>query len=230
MAIRGVVFDKDGTLFDFQATWAGFQRRMIGEFADGDPAREAALAEALDFDLETGRFRPGSVVVAETAEVVAERISPLLPGRSARSIARRLDEAAAGIEPVAVPGLPALLDRLAQAGLALGVATNDGESAAVRQLRAAGVADRFGFLAGYDSGWGAKPGPGQLLAFAAHAGLDPAEALMVGDSLHDLLAARAAGMPAVAVLTGVARRAELAPAAEAVLPSVADLPDWLGHR
>ena len=53
---------------------------------------------------------------------------------------------------------------------------------------------------------------------------------MVGDSLHDLSAARAAGMRAVAVLTGVAGREDLAPAADVVLDGVADLPRWIDGR
>jgi phosphoglycolate phosphatase len=50
---------------------------------------------------------------------------------------------------------------------------------------------------------------------------------MVGDSLHDLQAGRAAGLRCVAVLTGIAGRADLAPHAEAVLDHVGLLPDWL---
>jgi phosphoglycolate phosphatase len=51
---------------------------------------------------------------------------------------------------------------------------------------------------------------------------------MVGDSTHDLHAGRAAGMVCVAVLTGVADRDELAPHADVVLDTIADLPRWLG--
>ena len=49
---------------------------------------------------------------------------------------------------------------------------------------------------------------------------------MVGDSTHDLIAGRAAGMQTVGVLTGMAE-AELAPLADAVLPDIGHLPDWL---
>ena len=50
---------------------------------------------------------------------------------------------------------------------------------------------------------------------------------MVGDSLHDLDAGRAAGMRPVAVLTGIARAGDLAPHAEVVLPDIGALPAWL---
>ena len=98
-------------------------------------------------------------------------------------------------------------------------------------MAALGVADLFDFIAGYDSGHGHKPGPGMPNAFAAHIGAQAAEVAMVGDSLHDLGAGRAAGCAySVAVLTGVAGEAELAPHADIVLPSIADLPDFLSRR
>jgi phosphoglycolate phosphatase len=50
---------------------------------------------------------------------------------------------------------------------------------------------------------------------------------MVGDSRHDLMAGRAAGMRTVAVLTGIAEAPELAPLADAVLPDIGHLADWL---
>lgn len=61
-------------------------------------------------------------------------------------------------------------------------------------------------------------------------GIAPGDTVMVGDSLHDMHAARAAGMVAVAVLTGPARAETLAPAADVVLPDIGHLPSWLAER
>ena len=66
------------------------------------------------------------------------------------------------------------------------------------------------------------------LAFAEDQRLEPARCVMVGDSCHDLEAGRRAGMATVAVLTGVAERAELAPLADVVLADISHLPAWLG--
>jgi phosphoglycolate phosphatase len=71
--------------------------------------------------------------------------------------------------------------------------TNDAEAPAHAHLNRAGVADLFDFVAGCDSGHGAKPAPGQLLAFARRTGLAPERVVMVGDSLHDLHAGRMPG-------------------------------------
>ena len=115
-------------------------------------------------------------------------------------------------------------------GLRLGVATNDSEEAALAQLRSANALDLFDMVNGSDSGFGAKPDPGMCLAFSDATGIAPEALVMVGDSTHDIRAGRAAGFTCVAVLTGVATEADLAPHADAVLPDIAALEDWLDHR
>jgi phosphoglycolate phosphatase len=115
-------------------------------------------------------------------------------------------------------------------GLILGVVTNDAEGPAMRHLEDALIVDEMAFVAGYDSGFGAKPAPGQLLAFCQATGLSPANCAMIGDSAHDLEAGQAAGMFCIGVLTGPASRADLTPQADVVLDSIADLPGWLAAR
>lgn len=68
------------------------------------------------------------------------------------------------------------------------------------------------------------------MAFAKSMGLEPAEVIMVGDSPHDLLAGRAAGMGCIGVLTGGAPKEVLAPLADAVLVDISALPEWLDAR
>jgi phosphoglycolate phosphatase len=89
------------------------------------------------------------------------------------------------------------------------------------------VLDAFDFIAGFDSGFGGKPAPGQLLRFCEDLMLKPAHCAMVGDSLHDLHAGRAAGMTTIGVLTGPASRADLAPHADFVMDTIAEIPTWL---
>lgn len=228
--ILGVLFDKDGTLFDFDKSWGAFGRRVIYELAQGEPTLSRDLAAAAGVDAETGGFRAGSPIVAGSLLEICEAWAPMLPGWSVDALVEWLAAEAEAMSPhllaPAAEDLPALLDRLRSSGYALGVATNDSAAAARAQL--AGVLDRFVFLAGFDSGHGAKPEPGMIHAFAAATGAPTSAVVMVGDSLHDLFAARAAGCAAaVGVLTGPAGRHDLAPHADAVLPSIADLPGWL---
>ena len=81
---------------------------------------------------------------------------------------------------------------------------------------------------GYDSVARPKPGPDMVDAFAAAAGLAPAEIAVVGDNHHDLAMARAAHAgAAVGVLSGTGEAADLAPLADVILADIRALPGWL---
>lgn len=225
--IRGIVFDKDGTLFDFQASWGLWAERFVTDLAAGDRSRAEILARAIRFDLDHHSFLQGSPVIAGTPAEIAEALLEHLPGATPGGLIARMNVLSAEAPMVEAVPLRRLFQGLRDRGLRLGVATNDGEIPAKAHLVRARILDLVDFVAGFDSGHGAKPQPGMLLAFAGTFGLAPAEVLMVGDSRHDLAAGRAAGMPTVAVLSGVAGAAELAPWADDVLPDIGHLPALL---
>jgi len=224
--IKALLFDKDGTLFDFQATWGTWAHGFFAKVAQ-TPQEAAALHEALAYDPEARAFLPQSIAVAGTPTEITEVIVACLPDRNPQEIIDLIEETSK-LAPLseAVPLKP-LLRGLAADGYRLGVATNDIHSAALANLEATGIRDAFEFVIGYDSGPKPKPAPDMVLAFAAHVGLPPSQLVMIGDSLHDLKAGRAAGARTVGVLTGTAVTAELAPFADVVLPNIGALPNWL---
>ncbi|WP_170409211.1 HAD family hydrolase [Ruegeria atlantica] len=227
MPIDAILFDKDGTLFDFANTWGGFGRSVLEKLSDGDAMLAAELGRAIGFDPISEEYADDSIVIAGTVEEIAEALSPFFPDMPNDELVDILNaESATATQAPAVPLVP-FLDALRQAGLKLGVATNDGEMPALQHLASVGIRDHFDFVAGYDSGHGFKPGPGQLIAFATHVGVDPSRVAMVGDSLHDLQAGRAAGMTTIGVLTGLAPAEALAPMADVVLPDIGHIPAWL---
>lgn len=228
--IAGIVFDKDGTLFDFAATWEAWASAFLMRLADGDKAKATEIGTVIGFDMEQRKFAPTSLVIASTAGEVGAALHPYCPHLSMEDLMAELnDEAENAPQAQAVP-LDPLLRGFRELGICLGVATNDAEKPARAHLDQAGIEGFFDFIAGYDSGYGGKPEPGQLLAFTAQTGLDPAQVLMVGDSTHDLLAGRAAGMVPVGVLTGLASADDLMPFADIVLPDIGHLPGWLAAR
>lgn len=224
--VRGVIFDKDGTLFDFATTWEAWADAFLRRLA-ADPAHLLNLSAAVGFDSQTGHFAPDSIVIAGTPEEVARALMPHLTDMSLGDVLDLLNSEAISAPQVEAVPLRPFLTGLRGADLRLGVVTNDAEAPARAHLEKARITELFDFIAGFDSGYGAKPAPGQLLAFAQALSLHPAQIVMVGDSLHDLMAARAAGMRAIGVLTGLARTEELAPFAEVVLPDIGHIPDWL---
>ena len=224
--IDAIIFDKDGTLFDFRASWGAWTTSLLAELAP-DASRARELGQILGFDPDTRNFARGSPVISHTTPEIAGLLHPHLAGISLLALNDRMNALSAAAPMVPAVPLRPVLAALKARGLTLGLATNDTELPARTHLDRAGVLDLFDFVAGCDSGWGGKPAPGQLLAFLARFGLTAARSAMVGDSRHDLDAGRAAGMLAVAVLTGIASASELAPHADVVLADISGLGPWI---
>jgi phosphoglycolate phosphatase len=230
MNIRGVIFDKDGTLFDFQSTWGIWTAQVLARIAGSDEALLQQLAEALGYDTQTRRVQPGSVIVAATPMDIAAVVKDCIPALSQTQICDWLNEEAKTAPQVLVTDLHRLTAELRRINLGLCVMTNDAETPARAHLASVQALDLFDFVIGSDSGFGAKPQAAPLLALADKMDIPAAACVMVGDSTHDLRAGRAAGMRAVAVLTGLAEADELAPLADAVLPDVSHLPPWISAQ
>lgn len=228
--IKGIVFDKDGTLFDFNATWGTWTRSMISAEAGDDPEKVEALANALGYDFEGGVFWPESIVIAETVDRIADALLDHLPDVAKKDLMTRMHNAAKSVPQVQAAPLWPLLHEFKEMDILLGVATNDAEDNARAHLGEADVLDLFNFIAGYDSGFGSKPAPSQLIGFCTVTGLDPEDCIMVGDSTHDMKAGNAAGMRTVGVLTGPAQAYELQPYADVILNSIAELPNWIAQQ
>lgn len=91
------------------------------------------------------------------------------------------------------PGVPETLAALRAQGIRLACITNKRLSFARDLLERAGLSEYLDLVYGGDSFADKKPSPVQLLAAASELGVAPAAAVHVGDSAHDLDAARAAG-------------------------------------
>ncbi|MCF6233608.1 MAG: HAD family hydrolase [Rhodobacteraceae bacterium] len=225
--ISGLLFDKDGTLFDFGATWEGWAKAFLLRICTNDRARATALGWHIGFDLANRRFQSDSIVIADTPAGIAQAMIPHLPETTYDQLLETLNNEAEQVSQIEVVPLVPYLEKLRSTGLRLGVATNDAISPALVHLDSVGIRGHFDFIAGSDSGFGAKPAPGQLLGFARAVDLDPGVIAMVGDSAHDLVAGRAAGMVTIGVLTGYASESDLAPHADVVLPDIGHIPGWI---
>ncbi|WP_218823822.1 HAD family hydrolase [Inquilinus limosus] len=230
--IRGILFDKDGTLIDYDATWRPLNREAALFAAAGDPELALRLLEAGGADPHTGVVRADSLFAAgATPEIAAAFIaagSPYGLDLLVPEIDRIFRTATtAPIRPtVADPA--GLFRRLRGRGLTLGVASSDGEVAIRATLAMFGLLDLVDFIAGYDSGHGHKPNPGMVYGFCDATGLPPGAVLMVGDNRHDMAMGRAAGCGlCVGVLSGTGSVETLAGLADLCLPDIGGLEDLL---
>ena len=229
MRIRGILLDKDGTILDYDKTWIPINREAARFAACGDPRLIDELLAIGGHDPVTNRIEPGCPLAAgsidEIADLFAAHLGHLTPPDLVAGIDRIFCEGGARYA-VLIDGVHEAVAALHGGGYRLGIATNDtigGLKASLSRHR--GLLELCEFLAGCDSGFGAKPGPGMVHAFSEQTGLDPREIAIVGDAVPDLEMGRRAGVGLkVAVLSGTSPREVLAPHADLVVGSVRDLP------
>ena len=124
-------------------------------------------------------------------------------------------------------GAEAALGTLEARGWTLAVCTNKPEGLAALLLDALGIGGRFAAMLGADTLAWRKPDPRHVLETVARAGGSPERAVLVGDTVTDREAARAAGLPCVLVGFGPDRDVVAALAPEALLPHFDGLADLL---
>ena len=232
MLIKGVLFDKDGTLIDVTGTWVPAYKQLLTEvFADRSSAEIEAKFMAAGYNPVTGAFRAGSVLAQGTTRDI---IDIWWPGLDAAGVAEKMklldiDYRHLGEKHLkALMPLRPILEDLRAMRLRLGVATNDTAASAVLHMRALNAADLFDIILGADSVARPKPSGDMIHAFADAVGIKANEVAMVGDNPHDMETAHDAGAGlAIGVLSGNSAHVHLAPLADHVIDSIAELPALL---
>lgn len=237
MAVKGILFDKDGTLLDFFETWIPAYRAasQVAAALAGDPAISERMLRATGYDLGSGALDPLSLLAggttAQICDAWADEAGIVEREEFSRLVHEAMDQHAARFPVPVADGLDTLFERLAGQGYALGIATMDSEFVARVTAETLGLSEWLSFLAGYNSGHGVKPEPGMVLGFCAATGLEPAEVMVVGDTDRDMGMARSAGAGmAVGVLTGASPADQLAAIADRVIDSVFRIDGVLGGR
>lgn len=226
--IAAILFDKDGTLIDFRATWVPAYLGVAEDLAasSGTGISPGDLLRRVGFEPHTGVFADDSVLLWATNRQIAEhwgREPELSTVDVLEAIERHFNDLQR-YPPRAVGDVAALFTKLRQRGLRLGLATMNSAAQAVATADLLGVRHLLDVLIGANSGHGLKPEPGMVLAFCDALGVEPAAVVMVGDTPADLEMGRRAGCGlVVGVLTGGAAVHLLAPLADHVLADITDL-------
>jgi phosphoglycolate phosphatase len=231
MAIRGILFDKDGTLIDVDGTWVTIYRKMLSELFDTDIAGAEKIMAKAGYDPETQRFKPGSTLAGGTTRQLIDIWWPGLDERQAAEKQFVLDVTYAPmIKSYLKPLMPLepILNALKTKSYRLGIATNDSHVSARNHLEHLKIGDYFEAIIAADTVPGPKPSGYMVRKFASITGLSPSQIALVGDNSHDVDEARNGGAGlAVAVLTGSASRGDIGHLADYTIESVAELPALL---
>ena len=231
MAIKAILFDKDGTLIETNGTWVPIYRLLLAQEFGAGPSEVERLLMQCGYDPETESFMAGSILAGGTTRQLVSVWWPNETALEQDQRARHLNlKYAPTVRQMLKPLLPLVpvFDALKAMGLLLGVATNDSEGSALGHMQEIGVDQYFAAIIGADSVAVPKPSGEMIALFCQKTGLHPQEIAMVGDNSHDLEEAHHGGAGlAIAVLSGNGGRDDLEPLADHVIDSVADIPALL---
>lgn len=214
-----VAFDLDGTLVDTAPDLVGALNGVLHE--QGLAALPLSVARVMVGRgaralIEQGFSAAGATLDPEAATGLVTRFIDLYRTRIAR-------------ESRPFEGVEAVLDRLDAAGAVLVVCTNKRTDLSLALLDALGLTHRFVAVIGADLAPAPKPDASHLFAAIAAAGGRPSRAVMVGDSASDIGAARAAGVPSVAVSFGYTEIPAADLGADVVIDGFDALPAVIGR-
>jgi len=225
------VFDKDGTLIDFHGVWSGRGRRAVAALGDAvDAALSETLLVTLGIDTVSGRVDGRGILAQLPHQAIQDAVlqTMVAAGFPRADAEVLLNERFAAVmrappradELQAIGDLAGLFANLRAAGVGLSVLTTDDRRATLRTLARLDLADSLSHVVCGDDPLPAKPAPDGILRIAAAAGVALQHTLMVGDTVADMCAGRAAGSFCVGVTSGAGDAGELRELADVVVESV----------
>lgn len=233
MKVDAIIFDKDGTLIDFDAFWVGVSVAALVDVLSGLGRQDIPIEEILEaYGVYDGVTDIDGVLCKGTYAQMAEIFSDILARHGCSLPAEMAEELIVdaynrstdkgNILPTC-PTLARTLEALKKRGIRLAVVTTDNPEITERCLRALKIYRLFDKIYTDDGKTPKKPDPAAALNFMELVGASPERTLMVGDTVTDVTFARRAGISVCAVARSTKAREALLPHTDAVISKISEL-------
>jgi HAD superfamily hydrolase (TIGR01509 family) len=217
--IPSVIFlDLDGTLVEFCIEYLEARSealRFLERYALPQDLKFTLNDSIFAMDREVRIFLSSRSKLETTYKEIHEELVAILEKYELRAAERTK----------LLPRVRETLEELTRMGLRLVLFTADGDRSTTITLKRTGIAGFFELLASRGSSVEVKPHPHHLTSAMERVGVKPEEAIVVGDSVADIISGKCVRATTVGVTTGLGSKEELIEiGADYILESVAGLP------
>ena len=237
MQVDAIIFDKDGTLLDFDAFWVSVSEKAIGDLFAELGVENFSVCEALEaFGVHNGVTDIDGLLCKGTYEQMGQRLYEILCEKGYTFSCEEMTKAlvasyrqsfAAGDVKPSCPTLAAALKEFKRQNKKLAVVTTDDEAMTQKSLRALGIEDLFVKIYTDDGQTPTKPDPYCAFDFCRLMGVPKERVVMVGDTMTDVNFAKNAGIKVIALARNDKQKAILAPYADGIITAISELRDIL---
>ncbi|OPL08472.1 MAG: hypothetical protein AVO33_10975 [delta proteobacterium ML8_F1] len=202
---KGILFDKDGTLFEFETLWHDIMGKLFKRLSEryGVTSEQLGALKAYSGYGEEAFEKESPSQYLSTHELTRAWGDILFPGKPgiASELMALFEEVAleAAEQVQLLEGVSEILEFLKARGYALGIATADTWGSTYKGLKQSGILDYFDYVGVDDGVTRPKPHPEHALKFSRRVGIELKEMLIVGDSFNDFKFAQNAGVPFVGI-------------------------------
>lgn len=240
MQIKGILFDKDGTLIDFQSLWLQAAKEvadLLIRINGLEKSKEKRIFILKAMGVEDGKVIPDGPLAYQTYADIGEAICEALkkqgdvmdPVLIAEQLSVLFESVTArdDFEYREIIPLRPLFETLHRRGVKVGLATADTVTSVRRCFKKLGILELFDFLGCDDGVLKPKPEKDMFEKFCEKFEMKPQEILVVGDTRNDMVFAHACGGTGIGVLSGLAKREDFAGEADEIFSSIGEIPEYL---
>lgn len=232
-ASQAIIFDKDGTLIDFDFMWGTWTLQLADRLqAVTQLDARQALCSSYGYDIARRKILPDGKLTCtpmwRLRKMMIEVAQTL--GLSEPQASEAVDEAWFVPDPVTLAkpftDVHKLFTNIQKRGIQIAIATTDDRHATEAMVHAFGISQLINTTVCADDGIKAKPAPDMVTTICARLDVEPSKAIVIGDTVADMQMARSAGAGyVIGVLSGVGLLEHLTPLADILIDTVDTLQD-----